>query len=157
VSEKDFIGFTLSKLQEVGPRPSASSKEWDFLRFIKECLESLGITTGWEAFPAPSSYTWGHLFLWLGMAQAGFLLWVAPLWSLIWSMVVLFLEYAELATFPLVSALFRFGESANVVGDSLLGGTFPFVLPCLSRPGTPAPGILHGIFAGGGMTTEAGW
>ena len=118
MSEKDFIGFTLSKLQEVGPRPSASSKEWDFLRFIRERLESLGITTGWEAFPAPSSYTWGHLFLWLGMAQAGFLLWVAPLWSLIWSMVVLFLEYAELATFPLVSALFRFGESANVVGEN---------------------------------------
>ncbi len=115
---ESLLTLVLRKVKEFGPRPSASLKEREFLGFLAQSLEALGLSVEWDTFRAPSTYTWAYLILWLGLAQAGFLLKIAPLWSAVSGLLVLLVEYRELATFPVVSALFRFRESANVLGKN---------------------------------------
>lgn len=54
----------------------------------------------------PSTYTWSYLVLWDGFIQAGFLLRWISLWSFVKGLILLFLEYWELSTFPFLSSLF---------------------------------------------------
>lgn len=114
--EQSLFDLPLAKLKELGPRPSASRKEREFLRFVRETLASFGLAVEWDEFRVPSTYTWSYLVLWLGLAQAGLLSKTFPLWSATSSLMLLFVEYWELATFPIISRLFRFRTSANVVG-----------------------------------------
>ncbi|MEN3186243.1 MAG: M28 family peptidase [Atribacterota bacterium] len=107
---------TLEVLKKIGARPSASAKEKELLSFVRDTLQNLGMMVEWDDFPAPSTYTWGHLLLWVGLAQAGLLVVVVPLWSVLSSLFFLLAEYLELATFPVLSSLFCFHRSANVIG-----------------------------------------
>lgn len=116
MSEKSVLVQTLEMLKRVGARPSASAKERECLSFLRDTLHTFGMVVEWDDFLAPSTYTWAHLFLWVGLAQAGLLVAIAPLWSVISSLVFLFLEYWELATFPILSSHFCFHRSANVIG-----------------------------------------
>jgi len=116
--EENLLKLVLQKVKEFGPRPSASRKEREFLGFLAQSLEALGLSVEWDTFRAPSTYTWAYLVLWLGLAQAGLLVKIAPLWSVVSGLFFLLVEYWELATFPVVSALFRFRESANVLGKN---------------------------------------
>lgn len=116
MSEKSVLVQTLEMLKKVGARPSGSMKEREFLSFLRDTLQAFGMAVEWDDFPAPSTYTWAHLFLWIGLAQAGLLVKIAPLWSVISSLVFLFIEYWELATFPILSSHFGFHRSANVIG-----------------------------------------
>lgn len=116
MSEKSVLVQTLKMLKKVGARPSASMKEREFLSFLRDTLQDFGMAVEWDDFPAPSTYTWAHLFLWIGLAQAGLLMKIAPLWSVISSLIFLFIEYWELATFSILSSQFCFHRSANLIG-----------------------------------------
>jgi hypothetical protein len=118
MSQESLLDHVLTKLQDFGPRPSASHREREFLLFVRETLNRLGLQTEWESFRAPATYTWAYLVLWLGLAQAGLVLPRIPLLSAISSLVFLVLEYFELSTFPLVSRLFCFHTSGNVLGKN---------------------------------------
>uniref|UniRef100_A0A7V4THA7 M28 family peptidase n=1 Tax=Candidatus Caldatribacterium saccharofermentans TaxID=1454753 RepID=A0A7V4THA7_9BACT len=118
MSQESLLDHVLTRLQSFGPRPSASHKEREFLLFVQETLDHLGLQTEQEGFRAPATYTWAYLVFWLGLAQAGLVLPRIPLLSAISSLVLLVLEYFELSTFPLVSWLFRFHTSGNVLGKN---------------------------------------
>jgi len=118
MSQESLLDHVLTKLQGFGPRPSASCREREFLLFVQETLNRLGLQTERESFRAPATYTWAYLVFWLGLAQAGLVLPRIPLLSAISSLVLLVLEYFELSTFPLVSRLFRFHTSGNVLGKN---------------------------------------
>lgn len=106
----------LQNIAAFGPRPSASEKEREFLLFLKGTLDSLGLATSLETFRAPATYTWAYLVFFLGFPQAGFLSPRFPVWAAASSLTLLVLLYFELATFPVVSLLFRTRTSANVIG-----------------------------------------
>ncbi|MEN3183898.1 MAG: M28 family peptidase [Atribacterota bacterium] len=106
----------LQKIASFGPRPSASEREREFLLFLKGTLDSLGLATSLETFRAPATYTWAYLVFFLGFPQAGLLSPFFPSWAAASSVVLLVLLYFELATFPVVSLLFRTRTSANVLG-----------------------------------------
>lgn len=106
----------LQEVAEFGPRPSASAREREFLYFLRDTLASLGLVTYLETFRAPATYTFAYLVFFLGLAQAGILGAKFPVWAAASSLVLLVLLYFELATFPVVSLLFRTGTSANVLG-----------------------------------------
>lgn len=110
--------LVLHKLKEIGARPSASEQERTFLEFLKDVLLSLNLSVEWETFPALSTYTWPHLLLWGGCIQAGLALRWVPLWSFMTSLIVLFVEYWELSTFPFFSSLFRRSSSHNLIGKN---------------------------------------
>ncbi|WP_438317336.1 M28 family metallopeptidase [Candidatus Caldatribacterium sp. SIUC1] len=118
MSRESLLDHVLARVQSFGPRPSASHREREFLLFVQETLNRLGLQTARESFRAPATYTWAHLVFWLGLAQAGLVLPRVPLLSAISSLVLLVLEYFELSTFPLVSRLFCFHTSGNVLGKN---------------------------------------
>ncbi|MDK2897091.1 MAG: hypothetical protein PWP04_1211 [Candidatus Atribacteria bacterium] len=128
----------LQKLKEVGARPSASEKERTFLEFLRGTLLSLNLTTEWETFPALSTYTWPYLLLWGGFIQAALLLRWMPLWSFVTSLVLLFLEYWELSTFPFLSSLFHRRSSHNLIGKS---GSVPKIV-LLAHVDSATPSIF---------------
>lgn len=113
-----ILDLALQKIAAFGPRPSASAREREFLLFLKDTLESFGLATEMETFRAPATYTWAYLIFFLGFAQAGLLLPFFPSWSVASSSVLLALLYFELATFPVVSHLFRTRTSGNVLGKN---------------------------------------
>uniref|UniRef100_A0A7V4WK91 M28 family peptidase n=1 Tax=Candidatus Caldatribacterium saccharofermentans TaxID=1454753 RepID=A0A7V4WK91_9BACT len=130
--------FILQKIAEFGPRPSASEKEREFLLFLKDMLASFGLTTNLETFRAPATYTWAYLVFFLGLAQAGLLCVTAPVWAALSSLTLLVLLYFELATFPVVSLLFRTRTSANVLGKH---GEHPQVI-ILAHADSATPSIF---------------
>lgn len=88
-----ILDLALQKIAAFGPRPSASAKEREFLLFLKDALESFGLTAEMETFRAPATYTWAYLIFFLGLAQAELLLPLFPPWSAVSSSVLLALTF----------------------------------------------------------------
>ena len=119
-------------------QPLASEQEQTFFEFPKEIFLSLNLDVEREIFPALFTYTWPYLVLWGGFIQSALVLQWIPFWSFITSLVLLFLEYWGLSTFPFLSSLFCRRFSPNLIGKN--ESTPEFVL--LAHVDSAAPSIF---------------
>jgi len=107
---------TIQYLRHLGSRLACSEKERSFAHWIKNQLNSFGYDVVEDEYSSMETYTWHYVVIWGGLVFSVILMRLFPLVAVILSVALTFIEYFEMNSFPVLSVLFRWKKSINIIG-----------------------------------------
>ncbi len=110
------IGITLQFLKNLGARPACSAKEKSCARWLKNQLLSFGFEVIEDEFPSLATYTWPYLLIWIGLILSVILMKISAPSALVLSVLLTVIEYFEMNSFPVLTTLFKWKKSINIIG-----------------------------------------
>lgn len=113
------IGITLQFLKNLGARPACSAKEKSCARWIKNQLLSFGFEVIEDEFPSLATYTWPYLLIWIGLILSVVLMNISAPIALVLSVLLTIIEYFEMNSFPVLTTLFKWKKSINIIGKKI--------------------------------------
>lgn len=114
----DLIEETISKLEEIGPRPTGSIKEKELANWLKDKLESFGLKVEVQNFTTVTTYSYPYILIWSLLIFSFILILSNRFLSFAIALAISVLKFRELDTFHNISNLFRMGKSQNVIGKN---------------------------------------
>ena len=118
-SQTGAINITLQFLKNLGARPACSVKEKSCARWIKKQLLSFGFEVIEDEFPSLTTYTWPYLLIWIGLILSVILMKISAPSALVLSVFLTIVEYFEMNSFPVLTTLFKWKKSINIIGKKI--------------------------------------
>lgn len=115
----ELINEVISKLKEIGPRPTGSEKEKELASWIKDKLESFGLTVEVQGFDVVPTYSYPYILMWGLLILSLILMLHNKFLSFSLALLTSILEFRELDTFHNISNLFRTKKSQNIIGKNI--------------------------------------
>ncbi len=101
--------------EQIGPRPPTSATEARAAAYVNSAMRQAGLDVDVQTFRAPPTFSLPYGLLLLLFALTPPVSWYNPPIALAGSLVALFLWLAEVLSFPLLSRLFAWKKSQNIV------------------------------------------
>lgn len=133
------------------PRGPGSAGERAAGEYVSERLRELGLDVRAESFPAPSTFSWVYLLLYVAPGAAVAAAAYRPMAGVALALGGLLLFYLELDFRELLGHAFRWSRSSNIIGRARQGGTrgIPIILMAHRDSSKAAlnfrPGLVEGF------------
>lgn len=114
----DLLEEAISRIGEIGPRPTGSDKERELAGWLEDKLRSLGLYTEVQTFKVVPTYSYPYILVWGLLVFSVLFTFFDRFFPFFLALVVTFLEFRELDTFHNITNLFRTRISQNVIGKN---------------------------------------
>jgi len=114
----ELLEEIISKIRELGPRPTGSDKEREFSIWIEDKLKSFGLDTEVQSFKVVPTYSYPYIILWGLLVSSIFFILINRFFPFLLALFITLLEFRELDTFHNITNLFRSKASQNVIGKN---------------------------------------